>query len=72
MWNKAFWAFFGTSEALIVFLSAYQSFEYFLSGAAMVPLALWKLAEDVERHSEKKAPVVRKAILKKLKKLPQL
>jgi hypothetical protein len=72
MWNKSFWAFFGTAEALVIFMSAYQSFEYILSGAAMVPLALWKLAEDVERSSGKKAPLVRKSILRKLKKRPQL
>jgi hypothetical protein len=71
MWNKVFWAFFSVSEALAILLSIYQSFQYFIAGAAMLPLALWKLAEDVEINSGK-TKLVRRSILRKLKKRPQL
>jgi hypothetical protein len=72
LWNKAFWAFFSATEAVSIMMAASMSFHYIITGAAMVPLALWKLAEDVEVHKGRKAPLVKRSILRKLKKRKQL
>jgi hypothetical protein len=72
LWNKAFWAFFSVTEAVSIMMAAYMSFQYIITGAAIVPLAIWKLAEDVEAHKNKKTPLVKRSILRKLKKRKQL
>lgn len=67
-WNKAFWGFFVAGEGLFMSLLALgQPYHYFVAGVVMMPMALWKLAEDAERRKEKRT-LVRRSILKKLKK----